>query len=309
MAADRERPASYRPRVAVVMFLVLLASVGAAGALVYLRTLRPEQRGREILARLRDGGLEEAWGKDGGEIWLLGEDASGRPVGAIYIEWRPTEQGYAGRRIRTAYDTGGRVKLVHEDERWSLSPEGKLTDYKAMLIDNRARDPFRQRLQLDGGKLEVEVAWTGSTPETASTQLPPDAVPMAFLPRLAGASVGEAKAAVHMPAYATPLRGDAVLTRVTVSPVNERTATVGYLALGVHVRKATYEFDEQGDLESVETAEPDVRYTPQTDLRVFTVFRDEIGQMAVQRLRERKTPRTMPAGGIFTLLLRGVPGR
>jgi hypothetical protein len=266
--------------VAVVMFVLLLACVAAAGWLVWSRTSVPDENGREILAGIRERGLRAFLPGEPTVHWYIGRDADGNAVAWTRQAVEPTEDGFSG-------TSDLRVRDGWVEAQWSLNAAMDAGEYSSRirtpdLVQNLTLVQKGNRIEVTREMMDGRQSAAGEAPKT---YLPEGTFDVAS--RLM--SRADERAGFYMIADYLPIAGGKLkFTRVTMTPLSENEVRVEYSVL-VGGTRASYQFDEAGRIERYSYEGSGDTYERVEDLRVLvSAFGDDRKLLSfpeIQRLR------------------------
>ena len=154
--ASQARPGA----AAVIMFALLLGSVGAAAWMVHARQA-PARHAADLLQQLRKDTLAKYWPQKEQTLWYLTRNSSGQPIGWLCSTRGPTPGGFTGKELK------GQIR-----ETWHLQSD--LSGGEYICNDGTT-------ITLSGGQVTVRrFTDEGEIPATSSA--PENYVPEGTLP-------------------------------------------------------------------------------------------------------------------------------
>jgi len=268
--------------VAVIMFVLLLACVAAAGWLVWARTTVPDDRGREILAEIRERGLGALLPDEPTVRWYIGRTKNGEAFGWIREVIEPAEDGFRGKTDR-------RLHNGYIETEWSLNAAAERGAYLSRL---RTRDGAQDvKIVLEGGRVAI------TRDLLRGSEAGRGEAPGMYLPEgtsdIAGylAARGERPAGFYMIADEVPVAGgEPYFTRVTMHPLGEGRLLVEYAVLGRESR-TEYRYDDTGAVETFTYPKSGDTYTRVDDPRkVAAEFPGDDAMFAFPETRQMRRP-------------------
>ncbi len=223
------------------MLALLLASVGAAYALVYFRTILPDRRGREILKQMRSRGLRHYWPEEGKVSVALASSGGGQRI--------------AWARARVEDRFVGTIRRGSDEERWRLADDLSSGRYEGAAAVGRVGGfPVVDKtlIDLESGRVTVVHGDTRAVSAAPDNYIPEGT--MTLVARLV-AEGGQA-AAFRTVFNADAFAGSEVnFTRIVMSPRGPRRVQLK-ASLKTGVLDEEWEFDEGGRPAAVTITDP-----------------------------------------------------
>jgi hypothetical protein len=161
-------------RIAVIMFLVLLASVGLAWWLVGTRDAAA-RRGADILVALRHDGLDKFWTQPQSVEWTLLR-VNGKEIGWRAHVVNKTPDGFEGTELFVTYqEKSGQTQAAGKWEKWLLNNDATAGDYSAGVLGGGRRIIIKPdtTIRFANGKIAVQQEIEGALLQS-SVAAPPN---------------------------------------------------------------------------------------------------------------------------------------
>ena len=238
---------------AVIMFIVLLLSIGSAVWLVHARTVLPARQGREILLQMRRQGLSHYWQPQRITDIFVARDKTGRVIGKMETSRWASDGKFNG---RTEMEFSGK-RIV---EGWALDDKLASGQYATDVIGDPS-GPVRTVISLQGGTVSVaQEKLSGARRADAPAgdlYLPEGSLHLAA--RLVAAGGHRAAFRIIVDRTAIEAGSKVNFTDVSMVPLSRREVRVEYRVNWVP-QSQIYRFDKNGDVEEISDPDGDFRF-------------------------------------------------
>jgi hypothetical protein len=296
MDVHMEKASRRRFGLGAAMILVLLAAVAAASWMVDIQGGSLD-RGQAIVEGMQQN-LAAMLKGEGEELWYLGGNSFGKPVGWEMYSWRPVAGGYEGTSLvgMAQERVSGNERLIARAvfrEQWSVSSDARSGQYVGYEGPGPGANVLTTRIDLRGKELVVSQVHGGRTASAGSP------VPKAYVPeglsrlaiRLAAAGARGSRFRMIYNSEAIGRGGEIQFGSMDVEPMGARHGMLTHMAGPDASWREDVSFDEQGRATAIVKGGTGVVFRLTTREEVARIFPE------VKRLVELRAEAEREGGG------------